>query len=1226
MNGYLLNFYKFSPSFNEEMGKLSVDGYNRSIVWSNFDRLEIRKINDFSQYRKSEISEQNWMGERQFAMLYELKEGSEKLEYAEYQTTEDECRFAFQSKKHEIEKNLRFFGVTFIDFTKDFHNYIYEESEGAKQDEIGKYINEQITEAIDFLIEQCNISKDKIAYEIYGILGGQDLAIIWLVNQFEYIAEIIQALQASVSSNQKKVVANAATIVGLKDINAKNVSYDDVTGKLFVKLTKKESFDYEQYKNDIREALGECSFDESNRVLFGEHDILFEVPAAGFICDLYKRNGLFHSKSNKFTNNFIQSKTEIVIQSKYDGSIAYVFPFEIIKSHLNEECFSNQRIKSLSQLVEKVVKSEWLYATPYLQETIWLLYEDFLKNITSSFTYPWSNDLLYQFEESMIYLSCLIESDRTNDVKYEELHHVISSMRQMMLHVAQANRLFFEIPNTHLKHTGAYSKILHMYYGVVKKYLELAYDISKFDSQSSVIPFITFDVTPIAKSKYCKYIETYDKNIVKIELPYDALVNISKYIKLLAHEVYHYIAPRDRRQRNNLVGAITFSMMIGQIAYVYMDERLRNVWNDKVLEDWLYTFQNIIRARALSCYVEDSSILSQFIPEYDDTAVWETFFNYFDDFFEDIFFESKEWIARLFEWMNNAIEQMNINFAKVENLDVDEFQEQMKNNKELYLKYPLDRDFRYALREATADYFMIQVTQMPLGEYLNYIKEYSEMMDSDKDNLAQKTRKSLIIQLFKGKEIKKSVEGITDKEEKNDKIYEIFSSEFDFPHEDLLEMTIHYVEIVENYQIYEEAIKKYFEMLSFDEIVKVCPRFEEVLIETRELLKEASEEVFYNNVRYVERFQKQKTLKDLEEDIKYYGKVGMKRPNVNLSGIERKPISLSSEKTYEDDKTEKATNLSELLELIEYAVLKVADDGTDAWFRGHSSDKYILIPSLYRMKDRKRFFYAGTQSRREILNSLLDLFRVRAYNSPELVDKLVLDDARVLAAMQHYKVPTNLLDWTTSIFSALYFALEKEINGDENATHEDAVIFVLNPVRMNIIRNKLGGSLCNLNNYKQIQYPIPAIDKASTIFEGYLPNQKIADVDSRFPIAGYIAYDNARISSQLGTFTVFGLDNQYDCYSEEIQEDKVNHQVDYSNCSIWDMQNKYKEYCKNNDNLEDVRFIAKVIINGDDKKKIAESLKKLGIKKARYYPELENISEELTLQVNRYIHAAENIL
>ena len=110
---------------------------------------------------------------------------------------------------------------------------------------------------------------------------------------------------------------------------------------------------------------------------------------------------------------------------------------------------------------------------------------------------------------------CLLNCN-TKDKKYKNIHQLISCMRQMMLHVAQANRIFFEIPNTHLKHTGAYSKILHTYYGIVKQYLSLVYSINKYDSQSPIIPFISFDVTPIAKSRYCDQVDGFSNKIIRI--------------------------------------------------------------------------------------------------------------------------------------------------------------------------------------------------------------------------------------------------------------------------------------------------------------------------------------------------------------------------------------------------------------------------------------------------------------------------------------------------------------------------------------------------------------------------------------------------------------------------------------------------------------------------------------------------------------------------------------
>ncbi len=178
MKGYLLNFYKFSPSYNENMCTSVEEGFNRSIVWSVFDRLEIRKIEEFSEYRKSDAGEKNWLGERQFAMLYELKDDDYKLRF---NTTDDECKFVLDVENNACNKKIRFFGITFIDFTQSFHAFFY----GQNENDIGSYMHETITDAINIIVEKSGIPQDEMAFDVYGILGGQDLAIIWLTNQFE---------------------------------------------------------------------------------------------------------------------------------------------------------------------------------------------------------------------------------------------------------------------------------------------------------------------------------------------------------------------------------------------------------------------------------------------------------------------------------------------------------------------------------------------------------------------------------------------------------------------------------------------------------------------------------------------------------------------------------------------------------------------------------------------------------------------------------------------------------------------------------------------------------------------------------------------------------------------------------------------------------------------------------------------------------------------------------
>ena len=1214
MKGYLLNFYKFSPSYNEQMSAITTEGFNRSIVWSVFDRLEIKKVVNFAEYRKSDAGEKNWLGERQFAMLYELKEEGYKLQF---RNTVDECKFVLDLENDGDNKKVRFFGISFIDFTQNFHAFFY----GQSENDIGPYMHRTITEAINSIVAKSAIPPDEIAFDVYGILGGQDLAIIWLTNQFEYIAQILETLRNSSSLNGIRAVANVSSIIGINDINDEEVCFDDVKGKLLVKLTKRETYDDKMFKEAIKGIMPFAFKDREPELctLFGEHDLLFEIPANKFIPQLYKRDGLFNTKSPKFSQHFIQSKTEIIISGNYNDEIEYKFPFKIAQSQ-TEKCLALEtESKKLFGKIEEIVSSECFERANYLQETLWLLYEDFLKNITSSFSYPWSCDLYYQFEESMNYLAELVKSDLSRSEMYDNIHGIISGMRQMMLHVAQANKLFFEVPNTHLRHTGSYSKILHMYYGVVKKYLELSYYISKYDHQSNIIPFISFDVTPIAKSEYCDFVNTYQNNIVRIELPYDALVNIPKYIKLLAHEIYHYISPRNRQERNLLVASISFSLMMGQIAGQYLNGEIENGWEKEQKSIWIVDFQNIVRIQALNHFVDGLDCMDNYI--HDKESVWEKYFKQFDCFFENSIWENDQFIGLLYNWVRFAVDELNNNgvYEKVVIDKEKEFRKKIIAEKDKLIRFPLDRDVRYALREARADYFMVQVTGMSFGEYVNYLSEYQELMESDDDDIAQRMRCALGIDLFLRQEIDQETKEIEDEEERNNKIYTILKKHTDFSVDKVQKLANDYIEIRTAFQLYDKAFELYFKEMDFNEILAECPKFKKTLENIKQLLAGVSEDAFLNNIKYVEKFQKQETLRALESEKDEHGIITAKRPDTNLSSIKN-----NIEKINLDRKAEfltKVSDLSELLESIGKEIQSISENGeTQIWFRGHESIDYLLIPSLYRMKDKKKYFYAEAESRREILESLLDLFKVKAYNAPELIDKMLNDDVRVMAAMQHYTVPTNLLDWTTSVFTAIYFALMVEINEQKSKNEEDAVIYLLNPIRMNVVRNRIYKStVLNARNFKQIQYPIPAIASEKSLFAGYLPNSERNEDDFLFPIAGYVPFDNSRIKAQLGTFTIFGLDNQKDCYGEDIQEDKTKKQVDFSKCSLWDMQEKYREICQSNTGWIFEKFLARVVIDGKSKLKIANLLRVLGMTKSGYFPELENLSQDLTSQVSQYL-------
>lgn len=103
------------------------------------------------------------------------------------------------------------------------------------------------------------------------------------------------------------------------------------------------------------------------------------------------------------------------------------------------------------------------------------------------------------------------------------------------------------------------------------------------------------------------------------------------------------------------------------------------------------------------------------------------------------------------------------------------------------------------------------------------------------------------------------------------------------------------------------------------------------------------------------------------------------------------------------------------------------------WFRGQSDYSWGLVPSVQRKDGMGKNYeqYIST-------NFMIHTMRLNP-NAPQRYDR-----ASWLTLMQHYGLPTRLLDWSESPLVALYFAL----SSDEDAK-TDAAVWVLNPMRLN---------------------------------------------------------------------------------------------------------------------------------------------------------------------------------
>jgi hypothetical protein len=199
---------------------------------------------------------------------------------------------------------------------------------------------------------------------------------------------------------------------------------------------------------------------------------------------------------------------------------------------------------------------------------------------------------------------------------------------------------------------------------------------------------------------------------------------------------------------------------------------------------------------------------------------------------------------------------------------------------------------------------------------------------------------------------------------------------------------------------------------------------------------------------------------------------------------------------------EKPDSLPEYLALVENYQRNVEQS---LWYRGCGRSCYTLLPSLYRHKKAKKPEQFADLERR-----LMTRFRQRSlpYHSRSLAD-----DWDALFFMQHYGIPTRLLDWSENPLIALHFALmgaPRTVSATGNITFkESAVVWILDPVEWNrhaLTHQSFDGGV---------------LTPGDEPLKGYKPAPTFSGMFNH-PVALYGSHNSPRIVAQQGVFTIFG--------------------------------------------------------------------------------------------------------
>lgn len=234
-----------------------------------------------------------------------------------------------------------------------------------------------------------------------------------------------------------------------------------------------------------------------------------------------------------------------------------------------------------------------------------------------------------------------------------------------------------------------------------------------------------------------------------------------------------------------------------------------------------------------------------------------------------------------------------------------------------------------------------------------------------------------------------------------------------------------------------------------------------------------------------------------------------------------------------------------ILDEVREAQRPVMEKGYPVWYRGQTNSAWLARSGIHR-HILNCFAAVGISHEqpwtfdllRDVYATLYFKFKGRAWR---FLDQSERSPWGMVFAMQHYGLPTLLLDWTESFACAVYFAQQGR------DPKSDAAIYLLDPQRLN------AASLQSLQDYYEAnKLPLERMifgDGLIPLGEGFDPSHYSSYFHPEHPLFRQVApralrtvavapfFSNPRMLAQRAAFTLSGM--SFSAFEEQFESDVV---------------------------------------------------------------------------------------